>query len=172
MPTKPDTPGGQPPDEQRGSSGPRAIAEMTQRLTRRTMGKRGFTEGALIAEWPTIVGSALATTTLPLRIAFPRNERSGGTLHVRVSSGAMATQLQHLEPLVVQRINGYFGYGAVARLALSQGPVAKRPVRRPPPPPVLDAAEEAQLANNLAGVEDPDLKAALASLGRHLAARR
>ncbi|HXP95418.1 MAG TPA: DciA family protein [Telmatospirillum sp.] len=160
------------PEEKRGSSGPRAIAEMTARLTRRSLGKRGFTESALIAEWPAVVGSLLGTMTLPLRIAFARGERSGGTLHIRVSSGAMATQLQHQEPLIVQRINGYFGYGAIARLAIVQGPVAPRPVKRPPPPPELTTQQEDQLTERLSGIDDPELKSVLAALGRHLAARR
>lgn len=160
------------PEDKRGSSGPRAIAETTQRLTRRSLGKRGFTEAALIAEWPTVVGSMLGNATLPLRIVFPRGQRTGGTLHVRVGSGALATQLQHQEPLIVQRINGYFGYGAINRLAITQGPVARRPVRRPPAAPILGIEEEQQLSQRLSGIDDPELKAALAALGRHLAVRR
>lgn len=160
------------PEEKRGSAGPRAIAEVTTRLTRRPLGKRGFAEAALVAEWPVIVGSMLGASTLPLKITFPPRERIGGTLHIRVSSGAIATQLQHLEPLVIQRINGHFGYGAVSRLAMTQGNIPKRPARRPPPPPQLDQAAEARLDADLAKVEDPDIKAALHALGRHLAARR
>lgn len=159
-------------EDRRGGSGPRAIAETTARLTRRSMGKRGFTEAALIAEWPTIVGSMLGNATLPLRIAFQRGERAAGTLHIRVSSGALATQLQHQEPLIIQRINGYFGYGAIARLAISQGPVARRPVRRPPPAPDLTPEQELQLTHRLSTIDDPELKSVLAALGRHLAARR
>jgi hypothetical protein len=160
------------PEEKRGSAGPRAIAETAARLTRRSLGKRGFTEAALISEWPSVVGSLLGNTTLPLRIAFSRGERSGGTLHVRVASGAMATQLQHQEPLIVQRINGYFGYGAIARLAISQGPVMPRPVRRPPAAPELTAEQERLLTERLSEIDDPELKSVLAALGRHLAARR
>jgi hypothetical protein len=160
------------PEEKRGSAGPRAIAETTARLTRRSLGKRGFTEAALIAEWPNVVGSLLGTVTLPLRIAFARGERSGGTLHIRVGSGAMATQLQHQEPLIVQRINGYFGYGAIARLAITQGPVARRPLRRAPAVAELTAQQERQLSDRLSGIDDPELKAVLAALGRRLAARR
>lgn len=167
----PDPPGAaaQP---KRGGAGPRAVGEMTERLTRRPLGKRGFAAAALIAEWPAIVGAVLAATTLPLKIAYPPGERAGGGLHIRVASGAMATQLAHLEPLLLQRINGHFGYGAVARLVITQGPVPRRPPRRIPAEPCLDAQAEAALGEKLATVEDPELKAALASLGRHLAARR
>jgi hypothetical protein len=161
-----------PEDERRGSSGPRAIAETVARLTKKPLGKHGFAEAALVTEWEAIVGNALGAATLPLRITFPRSQRVGGVLHVRVGSGAMATQLQHLEPLVVQRINSYFGYAAVERLALSQGPVPVRQVRRPPVEPVLDDKDQKALDHLLDQVADADLKAALASLGRHLAGRR
>ncbi len=115
------------PEEKRGSSGPRSIAETTARLTKRSLGKRGFTEAALVSEWSLIVGSLLGAASLPLRINFPRGERTRGTLQIRVSSGAMATQIQHQEPLLIQRINGYFGYGAVSRLTISQGPIPRAP---------------------------------------------
>ncbi len=161
-----------PSKERRGSAGPRAIAELSARLTRRPLGKRGFTEAAVITEWPAIVGSLLGSSTLPLKIVFPPGQRAGGVLHIRVASGAVAAQLQHLEPLIVQRINGFFGYGAVIRLAISQGVVPKRPPRRGPPPPQLDAAAEAELEKRLEKVEDVELREALASLGRHLAIKR
>ncbi|HLN22545.1 MAG TPA: DciA family protein [Patescibacteria group bacterium] len=161
-----------PAEDRRGSAGPRSIAETTARLTRKPMGKRGFAEAALVADWVAIVGSMIGLSTLPLRVSFPPGERIGGTLHIRVSSGAIATQLQHQEPLIVQRINGHFGYGAVARLAMTQGPLPKRKVRRPPKPPELTPAAEHDLQDRLAVVEDPELREVLARLGRHLAARR
>ncbi|MDR3435959.1 DciA family protein [Telmatospirillum sp.] len=160
------------PEEKRGSAGPRAIAETAARLTRRTLGKHGFTEAAMVTEWPIIVGSLLGEASMPLRIRFPRGERSGGTLAIRVASGAMATQIQHQEPLLIQRINGYFGYAAVARLSITQGPVPRQPRHRPPAVPQLTGEQEQDLATQLRDVEDPELKSVLAALGRHLAARR
>jgi len=83
----------------------------------------------------------------------------------------MATQLQHQEPLIIQRINGYFGYGAIARLAITQGPVALRPTRKPPAAPELTPQQERQLTERLTGIDDPELKNVLAALGRHLAVK-
>lgn len=159
-------------EERRGSAGPRAIAEMVERLTRRPLGRRGFAEASLVAQWPTIVGSALGNASLPLKIAFPPGERAGGTLHVRVGSGALAMQLAHQEPLVLERINRHFGYAAVTRLAIRQGEVARRQPRRTVPPPQVDSAAEAALQARLSGIDDPQLKAALEGLGRHLAGRK
>ncbi len=156
------------PPERRGGAGPRAVAEMAARLTKKPLGKRGFTEAALVSGWAGIVGSLLGRETLPLRIAFPPPQRSGGVLHVRVSSGAMATQLQHLEPLLLQRINGYFGYGAVARLHMVQGPLPPRPVRQVPKAPELSPEKRQALQASLEKVSDPALRAALERLGRYV----
>lgn len=151
------------PQDKRGAAGPRAIAGQVERLTRPALAKRGLAGAAIIAEWPAIIGATLAEQTCPLRIVWSRGEAGDGVLHLRVASGAMATQLQHLEPLVLERINGFFGYRAVARLAISQGPL---PRRRPPPRPPARQAAPAEVERRLAGVGDPEVKQALAALGR------
>jgi hypothetical protein len=79
--------------------------------------------------------------------------------------------LQHLEPLLVERVNSYFGYQAVARLHFKQGPLNTAGEPPAPEPPPLDAREEAGLAACLDVVEDPDLKAVLESLGRSVITR-
>ncbi len=152
-------------------AGPRSVAEMAARLTRKPLGKRGFAEASLVAQWSSVVGTVMGQFTAPLKIAFPPGERSNGVLHIRVASGAMATQLQHLEPLILQRINAHFGYGAVARLHMVQGPLPPRQSHKAPPPPKLTPEQEQTLQSNLEAVEDPELRDALARLGRHLAAR-
>ena len=75
--------------------------------------KRGFAQARLITEWPAIVGDMLARETVPQKLVFPRGSRGDGVLHLRVSSG-FALELQHIAPQLIERINGFFGYGAVA----------------------------------------------------------
>ncbi|HIJ61414.1 MAG TPA: DUF721 domain-containing protein [Rhodospirillaceae bacterium] len=152
----------------------RAIGDMTTRLAKRGLGSRGFTEAALVTEWPNIVGALLGARSLPLKIAFPPGDRVGGTLSVRVGSGGLAMEFQHLEPQILQKVNAFFGYGAVARLAITQGPVPRRtpPRAAPPPPPPLDGAAAADLQQRLAGIADDELRATLEALGRRLAAGR
>jgi hypothetical protein len=158
-------------DEDRRVCGMVSIAMPVDRLTKPVFGKHGFVSGALIVDWASIVGSAVASYTLPLRIKFPPKERAEGTLVVKVASSAFAPELQHLEPLILQRINAHFGWQAVARLKLVHGPLPpKPPVRPPPPQPAPEAARK--LEKTLAVVEDDDLKGALERLGRHIAARK
>ncbi len=112
--------------------GLRAIAAEIPRIAGVALGKRGFGEAQLVTQWDAVIGSELAAKLSPERISFPRGERRNGTLRLRVAS-AFATEAQHLEPVLIERINAFFGYGAVARLAFIQGP----PLTAAPAPPVL-----------------------------------
>jgi hypothetical protein len=158
---------GHPPQ---GRKSPRAAKTATlntlvRRLTRPLFGKRGLADGRIVAEWAEIAGPLLAGASLPERIAYPTGERIDGTLHLKVAPGGLATEIQHVEPLLIERINGHFGYRAVARLRLVQGPLPPPPPTPEPLPP-LDAEAEARLAETLAGVADTALRARLESLGR------
>ncbi|MGE5477244.1 MAG: DUF721 domain-containing protein [Bacteroidales bacterium] len=158
-------------DDDRRIQGMVSIAVPADRVTKPVFGKHGFVSGALVVDWAAIVGSAVASHTLPLRIKFPPKERGEGTLEIKVASSAFATELQHLEPLIIERINGYFGWNAVARLRLRHGPIPqRRPLRPPPPEP--DAETSARLDKVLSQVDDPSLREALERLGKYVAAKK
>ena len=143
----------------------RPIAAELPGLVGKPMGRRGFGEGGLIADWPAIVGEEVARHAKPLKLSFPKGERRDGSLVLRVRS-AFAVELQHMAPQLLERINGYLGYGAVARLKFEQG---RLPRPRPPAllaPQGLDPAEEKKLARDLGRIEDPELRQALEGLGR------
>jgi hypothetical protein len=158
-------------DEDRRIQGMVSIAVPADRVTKPVFGKHGFVSGALVVDWPAIVGSAVASHTLPLRIKFPPKERGEGTLEIKVASSAFATELQHLEPLIIERINGYFGWNAVARLRLRHGPLPERKRGRTALPPP-DGPTSERLAAALDKVEDPALREVLARLGKYVAAKK
>ena len=155
-------------DDDRRRYGMVSIAVPAGQVTRPIFGKHGFAGGALVVDWPAIVGSAVASHTLPMRIRFPPKERAEGTLMIKVDSGAFALEVQHLEPLILERINGYFGWKAVARLKLMQGPLpdARGKSRSKPSPSAQTLTPD--LEARLAQVEDPDLREILTRLGRTL----
>jgi hypothetical protein len=153
----------EPDKNRRGAMRP--IAVELPKLVGKPLGRRGFGEGGLIAEWPAVVGEEIARQSAPLKLSFPRGERRGGTLTLRVI-GAFATELQHLAPQLIERINNYLGYAAVTRLKLEQG---RLPRRRKPgllQPAPLVPKEEAALATTLTGIGDTGLREALDALGR------
>ena len=85
------------------------------------------------------------------------------TLVVRVE-GAFALELQHLAPIVVERINAHLGWRCVGRLALRQGPLERLPPARAKPAAPSPAARAAA-ARAVEGIADPGLRDALARLG-------
>ena len=128
--------------------------------------KFGFAEARLLTHWRALVGETLSARTLPVRLRFPFGQRHGGTLVIR-ASGPMALEVQHLSPQIIERINGFFGYPAVAELRLEQGPV-NLPLRAtiPPEPPLVEDDPA------LAAVSDAALRRSLARLKGRLSARR
>ena len=148
--------------ERRG--GVRPVAASLPKIAAKAIGKRGFAEAALITEWDRIVGRELACVSQPEKLAFSPRQRSNGTLHNR-EHGADATELQHLEPLVIERINSHFGYRAIARLKLTHAPLRQTspPLKRSPQTP--DPKQRAVLTDILSKVEDDTVKKALERLG-------
>ena len=69
-------------------------------------------------------------------------------------------------PQIIQRINGFFGYRAVAELRYIQGPVPPLKKPRKVSSPRLSDVAEARLQRNLEGIDDDNLRQSLAALGR------
>lgn len=160
------------PQPVRRRKGPESLARSVAAITRPVFGRRGLAEGSIVTRWPEIAGADVARRCIPEGIAFPPGQRQNGTLQIRVDGGPAAVELQHLSPILIERVNGYFGYPAVERIRLVQGPVPRRHHRPAPVSRPLDAAEETALAAMLATVTDPDLRRTLASVGRALILRR
>jgi hypothetical protein len=147
-----------------------AIGANLTRIATPVLGKQGLGEAQLLQQWPAIIGEDLARYCWPVKLSFPRGQRRDGTLRLRVAS-ALALEIQHREPMLLERINGYFGYRAVARLALIQGGLP--PEAEPPPSPrPLAPAERQALGDRLDGIADPTLRAALERLGSAIIGRQ
>ncbi len=154
-------------------SGPRALAEPLCRLTTPLFRKRGFADSALVDEWATIVGPRLAAASLPERISFPPRQRREGTLHLRVVHGSLALELQHLQPLLIEKVNAHLGYPAVSQVRFMQGPVPAAAVPSTPElQPTMEATDRQRLTDSIADVADPGLRAALEDLGRAVFSRK
>jgi hypothetical protein len=139
------------------------------------MSRRGFASGAIVAEWPAIVGEHMAARSIPEKVIHSRDTRdknAGGTLRLCVASGGVATEFQHLEPLLLDRINTYFGYRAIARIQYVHRPLPLKAAPRPPASRPLTPEEERRLAESLAGIEDPELRRSLDGLGRAILGRQ
>jgi hypothetical protein len=152
------------------------VGARVAQLTRDIFRHRGFTQSHILSRWPEIVGAEMAEFCAPEQMNFPRRAgeahgpQTGATLIVRVD-GPIALEIRHLEPQIVERINGFYGYQAVARLKLVQGPLPPRPKARRPAARPLAPGEQAALAQCLQPIAEPGLKSALERLGTRILGR-
>ena len=128
--------------------------------------KQGFAARELVTRWAEIAGSEVAAHSEPLKIQWPRpvegQPQEPATLVLRVE-GPMALEIQHASDVILQRVNRFFGWSAVGRLALRQAPLSRR--SRPAVAGAPDPQSVAEVAKTLSSVEDEELRAALARLG-------
>ncbi len=147
--------------------GARAVSELLPRVGGAAFRRFGFVQSAVVSRWAEIVGDRYARVSSPESIRFPVGEKSGGTLTLAVQ-GAHAVTMQHVLPEIVERVNRFFGYAAVAKVAIRQGQLAqKRPAPRAAPPSLKPVP--AELGNSLRAIADPELKAVLAALAAGVA---
>jgi hypothetical protein len=146
---------------------PRALARTLPKITRPTLNKRGAAFAALVGDWHNVVGPALAELSLPERLT--RNDPHG-VLTIRVANGGAAIEFQHLHAQILERINGYLGFAAVARIVLRQAPLPSggAPAPRLSPRP-LSLQKAQQIAAETARIEDAQLRETLERFGRALA---
>ncbi len=128
--------------------------------------KQGFAARELVTRWAEIAGAEIAAHSQPLKIQWPRpverQPQEAATLVLRVE-GPMALEIQHASDVILQRVNRFFGWNAIGRLALRQAPLSRRDTPKTSTGP--DAAAVEQVAATLSSVEDDELRTALARLG-------
>jgi len=147
---------------------PRPLAELTGAALSDALRSQGFASTEIIARWAEIAGPEIAAHSEPMKINWPRPAGAGdeppepATLMLRVE-GPAAIEIQHLSAVILERVNRFFGWQAIGRIGLRQAPLRRQTPPQPPAPP--DPAETARIAAGMPGIEDEDLKAALARLG-------
>jgi len=127
--------------------------------------RQGFASRELVVRWAEIVGPEVAAHAEPLKIQWPRpvadEPAEPATLVLRVE-GPVALEIQHASDAILARVNRFFGWQAVGRLALRQAPL-----RRPDPPRRRHAPDDKAVAaasEHLGAIDDPALRNALARL--------
>ncbi|MEO6433867.1 MAG: DciA family protein [Sphingomicrobium sp.] len=153
-------------DEAPRSCRPRAAGDLVAAIGGLSFRRFGFMQGAIVSRWSEIVGDRYAKVSSPESIRFPQGKKKGGALTLLVE-GAHAPLIQHSAPMIIDRVNQFFGYAAVDRIVFRQGratpqpPTIKRPVAGPIP---------RELGEGLREIADLELRACLESLAGKIAA--
>lgn len=136
--------------------------------------QRGFAMTRLLTQWDEIAGGQLAPLARPVRVGYGR-EGLGATLTLLVS-GAAAPLVQMQAETIRERVNGCYGYNAIARIRITQisaaalaedqaafsGHPGGSARTRPEAPNPACHKDSAALSRDIG---DADLRAALEALG-------
>jgi hypothetical protein len=120
----------------------KSVGSFLPKLTRKAFEKYGFSAATLVTDWALIAGAEVAAATAPERLKWPRGAGAGEDAADGGGSGSGATLLLRVDPAraldveyrrrqIVERINAYFGYRAVAEIRLVQAPLAPRKAPEP-----------------------------------------
>ncbi|AIL12800.1 hypothetical protein IM40_03515 [Candidatus Paracaedimonas acanthamoebae] len=95
------------------------IAKLLPKLVKASFEKKGFIQAKILLEWGKIVGQEMSEKCIPEKLVFPKEKKIDGTLYlnVEISAGLL---IEYGAPLIIDKINSYFGYQAVTRLKLKQ----------------------------------------------------
>lgn len=141
------------------------------------LARRGFADAEILANWQAIAGAELARMSRPEKLVWPRRDAAaaeaengdppGAVLHLRVD-GPAAIEVQHMSGQILERVNAFFGFAAVAHLRIIQAPFSRPADDAPADRTEKGAPASPSTASEVAikGIEDPALAAALARLGR------
>ena len=150
----------------------RPLADYVDNVTKRVLGKRGFSNSRILTDWSLIVGDYLAAQCQPEGIRYRRGEKIGGILHIN-AYGVQAMELEYLKNQVIEQVNMHMGYAAVGDIKIIQSSappptktVQRRPIGTKNPPRPLSTAEQKSLSQTLADIEDDALKETLERLGK------
>ena len=147
----------------------RAVSDLLPQAGGAAFRRFGFVQSSIVSRWSEIVGIRYAAVSSPESIRFPAGKKSRGVLNL-VVEGAHAPMMQHVAPTIVERVNAFFGYPAVERIAFRQGIVKAAKAKARQAPPSLRPIP-AELGDSLREVVDPELRACLESLARGLGER-
>lgn len=161
-----------PPKDPPLRGGPaRAVADLLPDVGGAAFRRFGFVQSSVVSRWAEIVGPRYAAVSHPESIRFPHGKREDGVMTLAVR-GAHGPMMQHVAPEIIDRINRFFGYPAVARIAFRAG---EPPAARTAPPslkPVAPRPLSAEMGDSLRAIADPELKAVLEALAAGVATTR
>ncbi|MEM7499014.1 MAG: DUF721 domain-containing protein [Pseudomonadota bacterium] len=108
-----------PPQKRRRKSGFVPAGGSVSTLIGRAAERQGFADAAVLLRWEEIMGPALAPLCRPLRMSHGRGRDLTRTLVV-AAEGAVALEVEHRAPQIIERVNACFGYRHVTRLRVTQ----------------------------------------------------
>jgi hypothetical protein len=162
---------------------PRPVADLVPTLTKDAFGRKNMLFGKMLAEWEHIAGPDIAAQTTPLELKYSRSggakktgEKADKTppkaVLVLAVQPAFALELSYQKDLLAERLNVFFGYGAIKDIKIVQhsgvmdNKQTKAPLTRP-----LTMQEQQKIDGLVGSIQENDLQTALKNLGKAIVSR-
>ena len=150
---------------------PEQLSHRVPKLVRHIFRKYGFASDHIIRRWRDIVGENYAHQATPHRLRFHRKEEGGATLTI-AASAATAFDLRYVEPVILERINRYFGREVVTRIRYKTPEYDQIQSQATPETSAqtrnLDKEQERKLNRTLDFIDSSELQTALYKLGKNI----
>ena len=143
----------------------KTIGTNVTKIVKPLISKRGFGNSEIINNWVNIVGNKLAQNIMPQKISYNSNYNLDGVLLLRVNSSSVALEIQYVEKQIINKINTYFGFRAIGRIKIIQGPIPSPERKLTSKIRSIAKTDKIELERKLTSIKDPDLRVALAALG-------
>lgn len=138
----------------------RKISANIEKLVKPYALKNGFHEVRIFSCWKNIMGSELYSQVKPVKL---KNK----TLQVMVPNSVMAADIAFKSPIIIEKINQFFGYKAVIKITTVQKPLEKElfseSIKKEP-----DSSCYVRAQARCSQVQDEKLKDALVKLTAHM----
>ena len=150
---------------------PKKIGETLSKVNKKYSSKFGKNEFLITSKWPQIVGTFFADHSEPDRISRVTEEFNEldepifkNYLHVKVSPAA-AVEFQHYKDKIIEKINSFFGYKAIADLRLEQNFTPKVQGNNKPNNRKISKEEKKMIENEIEVIHDEELQKSIVNLG-------
>lgn len=158
---------GQETSRKRRRRGFERASSLVAARVRNASESHGFAVTRLLTHWAEVVGPDIAAVARPVEIKYGRG--FGATLTL-LTTGAEAPMLEMQKEKIRERVNACYGYSAVQKIRLTQtsatgfseGQAMFMPAPVPEPP--TEPAVTPEAARTTSGINDPNLRDALARL--------
>lgn len=143
------------------------ISDAVPKVTDKTFQRKYIALGRIVTHWRDIMGEKMASYAQPLKIHYRKPKRKGdkpqATLEIAASS-SHASLLIMQKGVLLEKINHIFGEQWISDIKFVHAP-AHAPEKAKKVTKPLTVEEKNSLSQLLETVDDPELRARLATLG-------
>lgn len=154
-----------------------SISKTIRPFAKEVLGNNGHVNIELLSSWEEIVGKKIASYSLPQKLSFGKDERTGGCLTLVVLAGAFAMEIQQNTQKIIDKINTFFGYPAVSKIKIIQRSspdnflVSKKTTNKMKKN-VVSLEEKSYITELVKNVKSEEMRNSLENIGKSVFSRR